>query len=1005
MVGAAENPASQAAFSPPELPSLDSFLIYHFSRLELEEFLEGGAAPAKGSEGEAPLQTWVQGRLEKLRPEGRLGRLFFQELEARRPGQLDTIRRLARANRLTYPAPLDPSRARASLDAQESRFARPYYVDRWSEGEDGQPLEARETLRRHFRELRRNQTGAENEGRAIAYLMSSIGTGKTRFAFEYAQRWRYEYEAILLLDAGDVPGRFLADQTSAGLAAADWVRSQLAAMALELDLVRPRPSGDLDEPAAVAALTRRFTRTGACCLLVVDNLVHLESVEASLPKEGCFDVLLISAQDGDDERAFPLRDLTHEEGARLILQGGGSRGRWSARAERQAAEMSRIVGSHLLALSILSGLLGRHRPGALLEWLQRTSTPLPPEAEQGARGYEAYSQLVTCLSMARDLGVAHSSGEERVAWLVLRCMAWVAPEEPVGREILSSMAAVLAEEEGNEFRPSWLNVGLEHLCATGLLWLHDGNPCAHLLIQDAQRRAGAGARSSGSEIASLARALLPIARQRLTDDSWRWLDDVEQVEPAFLHMEAFCWHLANQTWVSRLNADHLELCWRVVRMLWRSGQHHQADRLAAALEERADATAVESRADDATLCLRWGWLHLERGHVIAFGIQNRTDKSWEHMGSVVHRTRLEFERLSQKANQKSVEQRQLEAGWHHLCGYLRMQGWNATEDAGFAGRTAEQHANQTLELVDGLDDVLSLGVKAAACHLLGNIYKRLSRAKYASSADGAARRDELGWTGLKYFDDGLDIHETLARMGAARHMNAARLKLNRSELALDLCEPPAPGEALTDDRRRRQREAETSAWRDLQESARTLSQYSGPDNPDLPIIWLGHIRLLTRDGAWERALDYAARIQNLAKRIDDPRTLAFGLSSAAEIRLGHALSNPRFGEPEIRSLKVAEEEYATAMELLSPKEKDSAQRPKSTLEQSIELDQRIVHQIPMLKDGQLRVDVRLERVDEMVEWISAAELSNSRIRDVRLRWLYNLKRSLEVPPVGQRPQE
>jgi tetratricopeptide (TPR) repeat protein len=191
-------------------------------------------------------------------------------------------------------------------------------------------------------------TLADDQGRgAIAVLYGLRGVGKTTLAAAYAERHRGDYRATWWIRA-ETESTMRADLVGLGVRLG-WVASE-----------------DKEEPA-LATVMERLRDEGAGILLIVDNAINADSVEAYFPSGGDSHVLVTSNAHAWRDVATPLQIDTwpNETGADYLIS------RTGRKSEREAA----------LALSnALGGLPLAHEQAAA--YCERLEVPLATYQER-----------------------------------------------------------------------------------------------------------------------------------------------------------------------------------------------------------------------------------------------------------------------------------------------------------------------------------------------------------------------------------------------------------------------------------------------------------------------------------------------------------------------------------------------------------------------------------------------------------------------------------------------
>lgn len=618
----------QSASGPLPVDQLGAFVAGMFTVEEFDALLDRvldedmrsvlGAAKRQVAAGSLRIQEVV----DLLWRHHGIGPEIFHAIEALHPDQRPKVRQLARLSGVALYTPLDSRSARRTLDEQWQRFSYPHYIERTI-----QAHAARSWIFHFFGESRPRSTPA------FLYLAGELGSGRTRVAYEYGRCYRYDYDAVVFLEGGG-PRMVKEGIEWRPHGEAQRLKTQLSNVAIEWGLL---PQGEQAPPDGVVSpelrdrvlreLELRFTETGARCLLVMDNVVDVAQARGAAPRAGWFDVLVICGKGGPSdapvEATVRLDRLSPQEAQRLLLRGDDGASTWSVRSEEAALLIAHRLGFQPLALSIVAGLLRYNRPLNILEWMggsgregavggpgssgaswrARSVSLVTARAARGALhpppmaaeppALEATRHVITTVRMAHQLtGVAPSSAENDAAWLVMRALAWVAAEEPIGHSFLQRLVEAMATASGatsvTPWRSAYLGLALDHLARAGLVWMMDGNPCVHPLTQAAVQEVFGDAGLRDALIVLDAMVACARDEERFPEGQWSWRTDQEAEDPCFLHLLAGVWLLTRDDVKPRVRAAHLDLAWRVVRLLKRSGQLGEAAHLAESVPMEAE---------------------------------------------------------------------------------------------------------------------------------------------------------------------------------------------------------------------------------------------------------------------------------------------------------------------------------------------------------------------------------------------------------------------------------
>ncbi len=138
---------------------------------------------------------------------------------------------------------------------------------------------------------------------ALTALSGLGGIGKTQTALEYSYRYSEEYDTVLWLHAESLQALLL-----------DYL--------LLAELLQLPEQQEADQMRIVREVMRWLQQTTQRWLLILDNVEHLEQVEAFLPTRGNGHTLLTTRSQalGAAMESIELDTLSHEEGALFLLR-------------------------------------------------------------------------------------------------------------------------------------------------------------------------------------------------------------------------------------------------------------------------------------------------------------------------------------------------------------------------------------------------------------------------------------------------------------------------------------------------------------------------------------------------------------------------------------------------------------------------------------------------------------------------------------------------------------
>ncbi len=566
---------------------------------------------------------------------------LYRALGAERADRQHEISELANVLGAPLAGRIEKKNPYATLDALAARHQLPRTVPRRlvAHDRDGNRAEPRDAFTAISELLEAGAPGAR--GRSFICLAGELGSGRSRLAYEFAQASRDRYGAILMLSGvadrmrvrepapqvGElVDARFLTG--AADIASQDQgpILQKLRELAVSWTLSKP----DATPEVAVRELGEYLRAVRVRALIVLDDVLVPSGAVHAIPQDLDADVIVISELGDPWERTLALHPLEEEEALSLLLYRRPGR-RPDPDDRRYGMQLVLRFRAHPLAMAVLSALLVRSTPRRLFEQIDERSQR-HDEAEikggsarallavtrnrraevvRAAFGEEAVrhvSDTLQPMEAMRELigtlrdraGIASNDAEEQICWLVLRALAWVQPNESVSEDLLDLLILAISEgsraQERARFRTNYLANAVLFLKASGLIVPEPGTRLSvHPLIQQAIR--DLDPRKSAEDAILVLDAMRGIAQRHNVGELSYWRKGWETLEEStFLHLLAGAWSLGHPLLRDQVEPGHLELCWRLVRQLQRSGQTREAVALGCATELLATRASARARS-------------------------------------------------------------------------------------------------------------------------------------------------------------------------------------------------------------------------------------------------------------------------------------------------------------------------------------------------------------------------------------------------------------------------
>ncbi len=444
---------------------LTRFLVERYSsRKQLVDLLERVPHPGDREEPDhwLPSQSegsawseYVKDCVEVMNRRGYLRLPLFQRLLSDHPPFGNEIRQIARKTGYPLEGKLSELRPQWLTDHPSEDMLYPHWVERRTGGAP--------TLQRIYELMNRDDAVGR---RSVVHLAGSLGSGRTRTALQFADRFARAYDVILHVE---LPQIGLLPPSARSQETITQVRKAVADIAARWGLRSPTAPGvgqaeavsELDEISANFEAFFEFIRDLSYrCLMIIDEVQDMRMAGECLPRDCWIDAIVIGSTGSSRNESVTLDPLTLSESREMVLGSCGADKEWSRREIRAASALAERLGNLPLTLALVSRLIGTYRPSELLEEITRAHAERvrnPPGAKsygtdvlfphtlfetlgvsEQTPGAELVAKqldgLVAVLqARIQREGIGSNPLEDELAELVLRVCAWIAPDQPLDR--------------------------------------------------------------------------------------------------------------------------------------------------------------------------------------------------------------------------------------------------------------------------------------------------------------------------------------------------------------------------------------------------------------------------------------------------------------------------------------------------------------------------------------------------------------------------------------------